>query len=150
MNRDEHGRPIRQRHLLWCLPVAALGILAACGGGSPTSPGGGGVTVTVRDGGTGGASGATVTMTASGVSAGSVTVAVGQAVTFVNNDTRAHEISSDPHPQHGSCPGIEAGLGTIQPGQTKTTHNFANAGSCGYHDHLDDTNTRFQGRIVVQ
>jgi len=59
-------------------------------------------------------------------------------------------MASNPHPQHGSCPSMEAGLSTISPGQTKVTHNFGNAGTCGYHDHLDDTNTRFQGTIVVQ
>src|SRR5262245_9819856 len=131
--------------------VAALGVLGACGGGGGgTNPGGGGTAVIVRDGGTGGANGATVTMTANGVSPTSVTVAVGQTVTFVNNDNRAHEIASNPHPQHGSCPSFEAGLGTIAAGQTKVTHNFANAGTCGYHDHQDDTNTRFQGAVIVQ
>jgi plastocyanin len=131
------------------IPLAGLLILAACGASS-TSPGGGGTAVVVKDGGTGGASGATVTMTANGVSASTVTVSVGQTVTFVNNDTRSHEIASNPHPQHGSCPGIEAGLGVIAPGETKQTHNFGNAGTCGYHDHQDDTNTRFQGSIIVQ
>jgi plastocyanin len=132
--------------------VTSLAVLAACGGGSNggTNPGGGGTAVIVRDGGTGGASGATVTMTSSGISPASVTVAVGQTVTFINNDTRSHEIASNPHPQHGSCPGIEAGLGIVAAGQTKVTHNFANAGTCGYHDHQDDTNTRFQGTIIVQ
>jgi len=131
--------------------VASLAMLAACGGGGGgTNPGGGGTAVVVRDGGTGGASGATVTMTANGVSPASVTVAVGQTVTFINNDTRSREIASNPHPQHGSCPGVEAGLGIIAAGQTKVTHNFANAGTCGYHDHQDDTNTRFQGTIIVQ
>ena len=127
--------------------VIALGTLAACGGSS-TSPSS--VTVIVRDGGTAAASGATITMTGAGVSSKAVVVAVGQAVTFVNNDTRSHEISSDPHPQHGSCPSIEAGLGTIAAGQTKVTHAFANAGTCTYHDHLDDTNGAFKGSITVQ
>ena len=129
--------------------MALLGVLSACGGGS-TAPGGGGTAVVVRDGGTGGPNGATITMTAAGVSAASVTIAVGQTVTFINNDNRSHEIASNPHPQHGSCPGIEAGLGVIAAGQTKVTHNFANAGTCGYHDHQDDTNVRFQGSIIVQ
>ena len=133
------------------LSIAALGLLTACGGGSsPTAPGGGGSVLVVRDSGTGGPSGATITITAAGVSASSVTIAVGQTVTFVNNDTKSHEIASNPHPQHGSCPSIEDGVGIITAGQSKTTHNFGNAGTCGYHDHLDDTNTRFQGTIVVQ
>ena len=127
--------------------IAVLALLAGCGSGS-TSPSS--VTVVVRDGGTAGASGATITITAAGVSSKSVVVAVGQTVTFVNNDSRAHEIASNPHPQHGTCPSIEAGLGTINAGQTKVTHTFANAGTCSYHDHLNDTNAAFQGTITVQ
>jgi plastocyanin len=120
--------------------------LSACGG-SATSPSS--VTATVRDGGAG-PSGATVTITSAGLSASTVTVAAGQGVTFVNNDSRSHEMASDPHPTHGSCPSIEAGLGTIGAGQTKVTHAFANAGTCHYHDHLDDSNGAFKGTIIVQ
>jgi plastocyanin len=129
--------------------VVALGAIASCGGGSPTSPGGGGSTVVVRDGGTG-PSGATGTLTGAGVSPATVTVAVGQAVTFVNNDSRQREIASDPHPNHGTCPSIEAGVSLLAPGQTKVSRAFANAGTCRYHDHLDDTNQAFRGTIVVQ
>jgi plastocyanin len=128
--------------------LAALGLLAGCGGSSPSSPSS--VTVIVRDGGVGGTSGATITITGAGASPRAVTVAVGQTVTFVNNDSRAHEMASDPHPQHGSCPSMEAGLGTIPAGQTKATHAFANAGTCGYHDHLDDGNANLKGTITVQ
>ena len=122
-------------------------MLAACGG-SPSSPSS--VTVIVRDGGTGGNNGATITISGGRVSPAGVTVAVGQTVTFVNNDGRTHEMASDPHPQHGSCPSIEAGVGTIAAGQTKVTHAFANAGTCGFHDHLDDGNAGLKGTITVQ
>lgn len=128
--------------------LGALGLLAACGGKSPSSPST--VTVVVRDGGTSGASGATVTITGAGAAPGTVTVAAGQTVTFINNDNRSHEIASNPHPQHGTCPSIEAGLTTIAAGQTKVTHAFANAGTCGYHDHLDDTNAALKGTIIVR
>ena len=107
------------------------------------------MTVVVRDGGNG-PSGATVTITAAGVSPSSVTVAVGQAVTFVNNDSRQHEMGSDPHPNHGSCPSIETGVSLLAPGQTKVTRAFANAGTCRYHDHLNDSNQALRGTIVVQ
>lgn len=129
--------------------LAALGAVTSCGGGSPTSPGGGGSTVIVRDGGTG-PSGATVTITAAGVTPATVTVSVGQAVTFVNNDSRQREIASDPHPNHGTCPSIEAGVSLLAPNQTKVTRAFGNAGTCRYHDHLDDTNQAMRGTIVVQ
>src|SRR5678815_3598280 len=93
--------------------LAAALLLTSCGG-SPNSPDS--VTVIVRDGGATGASGATITISGGRVSSGAVTIAVGQTVTFINNDTRAHEIASNPHPNHGSCPGIEAGLGTLAAG----------------------------------
>src|SRR3954468_1149247 len=127
--------------------ITALGLLASCGG-SGTSPSS--VTVIVRDGGTGGQNGATITLTGSGANPRTVTVAVGQTVTFINNDSRSHEMASDPHPQHGSCPSMENGLGTIAAGQTRVTHNFANAGTCGFHDHLDSGNGNLRGTIPVQ
>ena len=128
--------------------VLSLAALAAGCGSSSTSPSGG-VTVIVRDGGTG-PSAATITITSAGVSPKSVTVSSGQAVTFINNDNRTHEMASDPHPQHGSCPSMEAGLGSLTAGQTKVTHAFANAGTCRFHDHLDDSNAALQGTIIVQ
>jgi plastocyanin len=128
--------------------LVAFGLVAGCGSSSPNSPSG--VTVIVRDGGVGGPNGATITITGAGVNPPNVTVAVGQTVTFINNDNRSHEMASNPHPQHGSCPSMEAGLGTIAAGQTKITHNFANAGACGFHDHLDDGNGSLKGTITVQ
>ena len=126
--------------------LALAGVLSACGGStSPSS-----VTIIVKDGGTGGTNGATITIAAGAASPRNVTVAVGQTVTFINNDNRVHEMASDPHPQHGSCPSLENGLGTIAAGQTKVTRAFGNAGTCGFHDHLDDSNGNLRGTIVVQ
>src|SRR4029078_8525299 len=95
-----------------CSVVAAL-VLASCGGSS-TSPSGGGTGIG-RDGGTGGPHGATNTPTTAGAKPRTVTIAVGQTVTFINNDNRSHEMASDPHPQHGSCPSMEAGLRPTPP-----------------------------------
>ena len=128
--------------------VLSLAALAAGCGSSSTSPSGG-VTVIVKDSGTG-PSAATFTITSAGISPKSVTVSVGQAVTFINNDNRTHEMASDPHPQHGSCPSVEAGLGSLTSGQTKVTHAFGNAGTCGLHDHLDETNAAMRATIIVQ
>ena len=126
----------------------AAALIASCGG-SPSAPSGG-VTVIVRDGGPTGTSGATITIANGVVSPATVNVAVGQTVTFINNDNRPHEIASNPHPQHGTCPSIEGGLGSLAAGQTKTTRAFANSGSCGFHDHLDDSNPSLRGTINVQ
>ena len=139
----------------FCALALALSAAVIACGGSSTSPtistgGGGGVTVNSASTGTTGPIGATVTMTSAGVSPATVTITVGQSVTFVNNDTRTHDIGSDPHPQHGSCPSIENGVSTIAPGQQKSTQGFAGAGTCTYHDHLDPTNANFQGTIRIQ
>lgn len=134
------------------LAVGALVTLAACGGGSsPTSPsgGGGGGSAVVGSTGSVGAIGATITITSTGVSPSQVTISAGQSVTFVNNDTRTHVMNSDPHPAHTDCPSIN-NVATLTPGQSKSTQGFAGAGSCGYHDHNDETNASLRGRIVIQ
>jgi plastocyanin len=125
--------------------VAAIG-MAACGGSSsPTSPSNGGS----GSGGTG-ASGATITIGSNGaVSPATVTISVGQSVTFVNNDSRSHEIASNPHPAHTDCPSTNA-LGTLSAGQTKLTNAYTAARSCGFHDHLNPENSALQGTIIVQ
>jgi plastocyanin len=130
--------------------VGTLVGIAACGGSSPTSPSGGGSGVVVQSTGSVATVGATITIGANGaVSPSQVSIAVGQSVTFTNNSTGPHDMESDPHPAHTACPSI-ANVGLLQPGQSKTTFGFANAGTCGYHDHNDSGNTSLQGRIVVQ
>jgi len=148
--RGVPGRPcVLTVAVLPPLAVLAAAILTACG--SATSPSSsGGVTVVSRTTGSIGASGATITITASGVSPSSVTISTGQSVTFINNDTRSHEMDSDPHPQHGSCPSIDIGVGLVAPGQTKLTQGFMDAGTCGFHDHQDANNAGLKGSIVIR
>lgn len=93
--------------------------------------------------------GATITITSSGVSPQSVTVAVGSRVTFVNNDTRVHDMNSDPHPEHTTCPELNQ-VGFLAAGQTKLSGNLATARTCTYHDHNQSTNTSLQGTIIIQ
>jgi plastocyanin len=92
---------------------------------------------------------ATITITAQGVSPREVTIAPGGRVTFVNNDTRPHEMNSDPHPEHTACPAINA-VGFLSAGQTKTTDNLTTARTCGFHDHQQNTVTSLQGTIRIQ
>jgi plastocyanin len=134
------------------LTVAALITAAACGGSSPTSPGSGSGSGSVKVGSTNavGAVGATITINSSGaVSSSQVTIAVGQSVTFLNSDTRSHEMASDPHPTHTDCPSM-GNVGLLQPGQSKTSFGFAAAGSCGFHDHNNPDSAGLKGRIVIQ
>jgi plastocyanin len=128
--------------------VAAL-TAGACGGGggggTPTSPSPGG-------GGTGGGGGTatnTITIGSDGrVSPANITVALGSRVTFVNNSNRAHDMSSDPHPEHTDCP--EINVGNIVPGQSRQTENLNRARTCGFHDHNENSNTALQGTIRIQ
>jgi len=120
----------------------------ACGGGgsSPTAPSGGGG----GTGGTGGAtSSATIIIGANGVASPStVTVTQGGRVTFVNNNSRSHDMSSDPHPSHEDCPPL-AQVGLLAPGQSKTSGNLNTVRVCGFHDHNLPTSTGLQGRITI-
>jgi hypothetical protein len=128
--------------ILPVVSVVVVMIAAGCGSSSsnPTAP----------DTGAPGPSGATMTIGANGVlSPKDVTITRGQSVTIVNNDTRVHEMTSDPHPNHTDCPAINA-VGLLQPGQSKLTNALSTARTCGLHDHMRDTDTNLQGRITIQ
>jgi hypothetical protein len=90
---------------------------------------------------------ATVTLTADGPQPPSVTINVGGRVLFVNSDTRAHEIVSDPYLRHEDCPPINR-VGFLSPGQERESAIFEVARDCGFHDHLDQTGVF--GRIEVR
>ena len=93
---------------------------------------------------------ATITIGTDGrVSPSSVTIAPGGRVTMINNDSRAHDMSSDPHPEHTQCPEINQ-IGFLTTGQSRTSGNFNTARTCGFHDHNLPDNTGLQGRIVIQ
>lgn len=123
------------------LVLGSLTLVAACGGGrdeTPTAPSpgpGSAVTITI------GADGVTTPRT--------VTISPGSRVSFVNNHNRAHDISSDPHPDHTDCPEIDQ-IGVLQPGQTALTGNLTVTRTCGFHDHNIPTDRNLQGTIRIQ
>jgi hypothetical protein len=92
---------------------------------------------------------ATITITGAGTSPKEVRIAVGGVVTFINSDSRVHYISSDPIFIHTDCPTIND-VGLLTPGQSRNTGAFATVRNCGYHDHTDESNPLFQGRILVE
>jgi plastocyanin len=126
------------------IAVALAVVVAGCGDyNSPTEPARPPVS------GTPGPVGATVTIGANGaVSPGSVTISVGQSVAFVNNNTRRHDMTSDPHPTHTDCPQMNA-VGFLNPGQTRNTNAFPTARTCSFHDHDDPDNASLRGQIVI-
>jgi plastocyanin len=116
-------------------------VLAACGG-SPTYPNSGGA-----------GSVTTVSILSSGVSTTQMNVTPGTRVTFINNDTRSHNMTSDPHPEHNECPEINA-VGLLQPGQSRETGNLNTVRTCGFHDHDDPPpsggTNRWTGTITIR
>ena len=78
-----------------------------------------------------------------------LTVARGSQVTFINNDNRAHEMNSDPHPEHTNCTELNQ-VGHLEPGQSRQTGNLNTTRSCGFHDHMNSENRALQGTIVIQ
>jgi hypothetical protein len=90
---------------------------------------------------------AVITLTPDGPEPSSVVINIGGSVTFVNRDTRPHEIVSDPYLRHEECPPINR-VGLLQPGQQRDSAVFEAVRGCGFHDHLDPAGVT--GRIEVR
>ena len=117
-----------------------LSVLAASCGGSastPTTPGNP-------------ANPYTFTLTAGGVSPKELTVPAGTQVSFLNNDSRRHDMASDPHPEHDLCPEINGGA--LSPGQSRPTLNLVVTRTCGFHDHDNPppAGNMWTGRIIIR
>jgi len=91
----------------------------------------------------------TVTITGSGASPLSVQIAAGSRVLFINNDSRSHNMTSDPHPEHDACPEINQ-VGFLSPGQRRETGNIVVAQTCGFHDHDNPDVASLHGQIVIK
>ena len=113
----------------------------SCGGGSSSSP-------TAPSSNAGGAVGATVTVTANGVSNSTPRIALGQRIRFTNSDARPHQILSTPHGTHTDCPALNE-IDMLSPGQSKDSGVLSVRRGCGFHDHLNPDDTRFRGQVVV-
>ena len=85
-----------------------------------------------------------VTITASGFAPQTITVKVGDSVTWMNSDTENHTVHSAPHPVHTAYPPLN--LGVIKNGESKSL-TFPTAGTYKYHDHL---NPSLIGSVTVQ
>ena len=90
-----------------------------------------------------------ITITASGVSPTEVRIAKGGRVTFMNTDVRPHAMSSDPITTHIDCPPIND-VGTLTPGQSRSTGTLDVVRTCGFHDHTNELDASYKGRIIIQ
>lgn len=124
----------------WGLAVLGL-LLAACGSSSPSNPSSPAVTC--------GTDGKTIVIANNTVCPSTLTVALGSQVTFVNNDSQSHNMTSDPHPEHTDCPPIND-VGFLTSGQSRQTGNLVVARSCGFHDHDNFSVRSLQGTITIR
>ena len=128
------------------LILLAAGLASSgCGGGgssssapaAPSSPAAaaGGAATTIR-------------ISATEVTPKEVRIEIGSRVLFVNEDTRSHEVMSDPHPLHTGCPEINQ-VADLGPGQSRQTGTFGATRNCGFHDNRQDGVTSLRGNIIV-
>jgi plastocyanin len=122
-----------QRQVILTAVAISVGVAIACGSGTPSSP----------------SSGTTITITSSGVSPTEVRVAVGGHVTFINSDSRPHAMSSDPVQIHNDCPPFND-VGFLNPGQSGSTGALNVKRTCGFHDHTNENDPIFKGRVIVE
>ena len=100
-----------------------------------------------------------ITYTDSGFSPSSLTIEVGDTVTFKNNSSRLNWPATAVHPTHRVYPGSDIkkcnsaaegamfdACGAVASGG-EWQFTFGETGSWGYHDHLRISNT---GRIIVK
>jgi plastocyanin len=119
------------------VPVLFLSLSAACGDkespGSPTQT-----------------NPYTITITTSGVvSPKELTVPPGTRVLFTNSDSRRHDMTSDPHPDHLDCPELNQ-VGVLNPGQSRESGNLVTVRTCGFHDHDNPNNVSLRGSIIIR
>ena len=95
-----------------------------------------------------GESGVEVSASSSGFSPGTVTINVGDSVTWTNVGSSQVYIAPNNHPTHVAYAGIwdDDGTGLISAGQTYT-QVFKTAGTYNYHDHLNASHT---GTVIVK
>src|SRR5262245_2794614 len=125
------------------ITAAAAGSVAGCGKDSGTAPSSNITCSNIPNPAT------TFLIVNNAVCPTSLTVPRGTRVTFINNDSRAHEMNSDPHPEHTDCPELNA-VGHLEPGQQRESGNLNIARRCGFHDHINDQNRAMQGSITIQ
>jgi hypothetical protein len=79
----------------------------------------------------------------------SITVTRGTQLTIINQDSRSHDMTSDPHPSHTDCPELNQ-IGFLNTNQTRQSGNLNTARTCGMHDHSDPDRASLKATITIQ
>ena len=115
--------------------------LSGCGGGAPAAPS---PSPSPSD------NPHRIVISAAGVvTQAEIAVPPGTRVLFVNEHSRPHDMTSDPHPDHSDCPAVNS-VGLLAPGGRRETGNLVAVQTCGFHDHSDPDNGSLRGRIIVR
>ena len=121
--------------------AAALAAAMSCGGSSTTpSPTDGTTPPTTTN---------TIVISNNALSPQNITVSRGSQLTIVNNDSRVHDMDSDPHPEHTDCPELNQ-IGFLNPGQSRQSGNLNTARRCGIHDHASPGTAALKATITIQ
>lgn len=138
-------RAYRPRKMLSCLVTCALAAIAAACGGSSSGPSPGPSTTPPLPP---PSDPPVIRLSATGAEPRQLVVAVGERVTFINDDVQPHDIAGGPDPATPDCREIDA-VGFLAPGQSRQTAPLPVARSCDYHDHQNHAPI-FTGRIVIR
>jgi hypothetical protein len=124
------------------LAAGATALAVACGGSSTpsTSPSGGCTPSSNAN---------TLVIMNNAICPQTLTVARGSQLTIQNQDSRTHNMASDPHPEHTDCPELNQ-IGFLSTGQSRSSGNLNTVRRCGLHDHDDPTNNNLKATITIQ
>ena len=121
--------------------AAVLAGVVACGGGSSsTSPSGSCTPSTSSN---------TLVIMNNTICPQAITVTRGTQLTIMNQDSKTHEMTSDPHPEHTQCPELNQ-IGFLNTGQQRSSGNLNTARTCGLHDHGDPDRSSLKATITIQ
>jgi plastocyanin len=140
---------MRSRPTWGVVAVCGMALIIGACGGSGGNSGSGSTPTSPTTPPPGATNTLTIAIANNAVSPKNIIVPRGSQVTFTNNDNRAHDMESDPHPDHTDCPEL-AQVGFLNPGQTRQSGNLNIARVCGFHDHNQAEVTGLQGSITIQ
>jgi plastocyanin len=123
--------------------AVGLAMVGACGGSSsPSSTG-------PTSGCTPSTNANTLVIQNNTICPAALTVTRGTQITILNSDSTAHEMDSDPHPEHTDCPELNQ-IGFLNPGQSRQSGNLNTARKCGMHDHRSPDTASLKATITIQ